>query len=353
MVVERESNIELLRIIATCSVIILHYINPLCGGGWEYASVINRYVLLFLECLSVNAVNVFCIITGFFLCKKNDRSFIKPLEMLVQVIVVNEAYYIISAFLGYKSFSLKSFILYMIPNNWFVLLYIALYIISPLLNILWDKIQDARLEKKVIIVLFIVFLLYPTIVDLIQEVSGLKFDGLSTIGAYGSEYGYTIVNFVVMYFIGAFIRNCSIKPSSYRIIVYVLLLFIWAIIEQNVPFIEMAVWEYCNPVVVLLAIEEVLLFKEFKIGTNRFINYISRASFMVYLIHWYVLPHLSIEYFVKQSTIIMLIHLLVSVIAIYFFCIFIWEVYSLIMKRVYKYTLWRIPFLKKDIYKGL
>lgn len=59
-------------------------------------------------------------------------------------------------------------------------------------------------EKRIIVLLGVLFLVYPMLVDLLKEISGNSFNGLSTIGAFGSQQGYTIVNFVVMYLIGAY-----------------------------------------------------------------------------------------------------------------------------------------------------
>ena len=38
--------------------------------------------------------------------------------------------------------------------------------------------------------------------------------GLSTIGMYGSQYGYTIINFVLVYFVGAYLRVNKITLSK-------------------------------------------------------------------------------------------------------------------------------------------
>lgn len=84
---KRESNIELLRILATCAVILLHYNNPTIGGAVKNATGLNYYILL-LECLSVNAVNIFVIISGYFMCDNNKRFFSRPLELIIQVILV-------------------------------------------------------------------------------------------------------------------------------------------------------------------------------------------------------------------------------------------------------------------------
>ena len=64
----RDSNIELLRLLAGCAVIILHY-NFLGDGGAVSQSVgVNYYFLLILEIICATAVNIFILITGYFNC---------------------------------------------------------------------------------------------------------------------------------------------------------------------------------------------------------------------------------------------------------------------------------------------
>ena len=72
----RESNIELLRLLAGMGVIVLHFnYFPGGGGALETASGVNFYVLLVLEILCVSAVNIFILISGYYGCesKKNEN----------------------------------------------------------------------------------------------------------------------------------------------------------------------------------------------------------------------------------------------------------------------------------------
>ena len=70
MKVERQSNIELLRILAIMGVIVLHYGNPSMGGGRSDVkeSSINSYVLYLVISLFACAVDLFMIISGYFMC---------------------------------------------------------------------------------------------------------------------------------------------------------------------------------------------------------------------------------------------------------------------------------------------
>ena len=51
---------------------------------------------------------------------------------------------------------------------------------------------------------FLVFSVYPIIVEVFEEAIGETLNGMSSIGLSGSDAGYMIVNFILMYIIGAF-----------------------------------------------------------------------------------------------------------------------------------------------------
>lgn len=348
---KRESNIELLRILATFAVIILHYNNPSGGGAVVKAEGLNYYMLLFLECISVNAVNVFVIISGYFMCDNNKRTLSKPIELIIQVILIKQGFYLTQILMG-KPFDTKEFLVNFIPNNWFVILYIVIYLVSPLLNELWKRMFEKKIEKKALVLLSVLFLFLPITIDILGEITGQEYFGLSTIGAFGSQQGYTIVNFAVMYFIGAYIKNSKVRGNVIRLFVYIILLFAWAIIEKDVPFKEMTVWEYCNPIVVLLAIEVVLIFRQKNIGSNKIINFIAKGSFMVYLMHQYMLPYINVDRAVSGNVFIMLGYIAISIIVIYGISLLCSVIYDWIMSRVYKVTIRKIPVLVEDFYRG-
>lgn len=89
----RSSNIELLRIFAILGVIVLHYNNADMGGGFRFVlpGSLNYYLLHFLENLFICAVNLFLLISGYFLCTSFKRSLLKPLQLLIQVILFLQA----------------------------------------------------------------------------------------------------------------------------------------------------------------------------------------------------------------------------------------------------------------------
>ena len=62
---ERQSNIELLRMLAIMGVVILHYNNQYFGAAFELVQpeTVNYYILSVLESLSICAVDLFILIS--------------------------------------------------------------------------------------------------------------------------------------------------------------------------------------------------------------------------------------------------------------------------------------------------
>lgn len=121
------------------------------------------------------------------MCERQKRTLAKPFELLVQVVLFNELLYFASTILHHESISIKHIIGRLIPANWFVILYITLYLISPFLNIVVQKAESVNALKKLIITLVLLFSVYPTLADMLGEVSHKEYMGLSSIGMYGSQ----------------------------------------------------------------------------------------------------------------------------------------------------------------------
>ena len=110
---KRNSSIELLRIISMIGVVILHYNNASMGGalGMVLDGSPNQYYLYLIESLFVCAVNVFVMISAYFLACNQNRKLIKILELFVQVIVFNLVFYVFGVLRGHKVFTVSSLII--------------------------------------------------------------------------------------------------------------------------------------------------------------------------------------------------------------------------------------------------
>ena len=352
----RESNVELLRIIAIIGVIILHYNNPTIGGGLKYVEngTINFYILNIFETVFATGVNLFILISGYFLCISNKRILWKPVELIVQVILFSLGRYLVVSVLINKNFSVKSLFGSLVPDNYFVILYCVLFCISPYLNILFEKLSFDNIRKFMILI-FLLFSVYPTLVDLFSEITGRQWNGLSSIGMYGSQYGYSIVNFILMYLIGAYLRKhdkfdkISNKKLLICFLAVVVVLTFWALLNDFTGYYnERSAWEYCNPLLIIETVIIFLLFRRIKIGSISFINNMSRGAFSVFLIHDLFIRHIGIEKFVQVNSILMIFHILCSAIILYVIGWLIYLIYDFVMKPFYKklYKVIKLPVIE-------
>ena len=342
----RSSNIELLRIISACCVVFSHMspiiqnaILPESGGGfftslrgpesWNY--VISQLLLSYSVC----AVNVFILITGFFSCHLQNRNIGKPLNLVLLTVVVNLASYLLQIIIGAQSFTSKSLLLYAFPTNYFVTLFIVLYFISPYINLCLNSLSEKGLIRMVVI-LFLVFSVYPSLIDIIEEETGKQIIGISPIGRLGSQNGYNIVNFFLIYCIGALINAEKVKTfvenhkylPRIAVVVCVLSIFVWN------QFSHSAV-NYHNPFLIILALSTVLTFMHIHI-TNKVVNELAKAAFTAFLLHVHFIHYLHIDYFCHQSPFIFVLFIMVSITIIYLVSWVAWWIYDLVTKHVFK-----------------
>ncbi len=299
-------------------------------------------MLNFFECVSIPAVNIFVIITGYFSCLSNNRKIGKPLNLLVQ-----KAVWGIIFAMGYglcveSSTGLalmKSILGSVIAPNYFVTLFIVLYIVSPYLNLMISSITEKSF-RLLIIYYFLIFSVYATLMDLGNELLHTSlFDAGSPVGQRGSQFGYTIVHFMFIYLLGAYIRmfpfKMSIKKSIIGILFSLLFLFCWRcfdLLYLNKPDLSPAL-SYNNPFVICLTVYIFLFFKQLRINSY-VINELAGAAFTCYLIQGYFLKEISISHYVNGSLLGMIIHIIISMVTIYLISYMAFKMFSVTLGRL-------------------
>lgn len=340
---KRESNIELLRILLIIGVIILHYNNVNGGGGLKYAEVgtVNRYILFVMESIFICAVDLFMIISGYFMITSETRNLWKPIKLLTQVSFFRVTIYLVDSFIS-DEFVVKEIIGCLVPINYFVILYVVVYFLSPYLNIVMKKLNKSNVTVFMII-MFFWFSIYPTFVDILVEFTCSSLDGLSSIGMFGSQSGYTCVNFLLCYSVGACVRLYSEKFEKvkfsvllFSLVANVFFIVLWSIIEETKGWgLGKVAWEYCNPFVISTGLVLFLLFKRIKMRNLIWINVLAKGSFTVFLVHNYFLKFLDVKTVVKGNSLVMLATISLSALIIYIICWLIYCVYYSIEKTVF------------------
>lgn len=134
---DRSSNIELLRIIAMFMIICFHYVLK---SKYDCSVLTyNTFIIKSFYMLGEVGVNLFVLITGYFMIK-GKFSWKKLICLLLEV----SFYFLISIYIGiklgiYEYTTFRAIFLLFFPTimnrYWFTTAYILLYILSPYLNI--------------------------------------------------------------------------------------------------------------------------------------------------------------------------------------------------------------------------
>lgn len=270
---QRESNFELLRIMAMFMVLILHTEPPVIGEDEIHLLWIwNVY-----HYVCIIAVDLFVFISGFFAINSTPKSFVKFLTPPIFYTIV------LGIIVGEPTLRIPP--LFTSPW-WFVNAYFLLMVFAPFLNIV---IGYTNKRQHFYLIMGLTFL--NVWQGFLQQREGLV-------------TGFTIVNFVNIYVFAQYYRKYGIDIVSQRSILcrlsIFLALFLVAITLYVVKFhaeryVMLGVVNYYNsPLVMCGAFLVFTIFKDIKIK-SRAINWVASSSFSVYLIsnyyffrdHWY------------------------------------------------------------------
>lgn len=300
----------------------------------------NWFTIATIRSISGVAVNCFVLINGYFMCQKklNMKHLFKLwLQVLFYSFFIYVILLIIPSFgTTFSLFQLiKSCLPVMSSSYWFFNAYLALMLLSPLLNHFIQHLNKEE-HKKTIIILIILFSIIPTI-DFISD-------------PFGSAYGYGVVWFIVLYIIAAYIRIYGLKikhPFTIYTIITIAELLINILYQfpksERIKFL-FTLQTYYNSVFVLLgAISLFMFFMNLEINGKKItsiIKWIVPKSFAVYLIHehpvfrdilWQKI--IMIERY-SGNAISLLLTIIVSTAIIFIVCILIDTVRSTLIYKI-------------------
>ena len=199
---KRMANMEVLRILAMMMVVMLHYLSkgqvlPAMTGPLG----INGYVAWVLETMSIVAVNVYMLISGFFLTESKFRC-TRLIQLVCQVLFYSLLVPVILMAVGVLSvndLNLYKLLQYGLPvemeQYWFAAAYVMLYLLTPILRCAVHHMQKTQLKVTIIILL------------LFWSVNKSLLPVRLTI----DELGYDALWFVCVYLCAAYIRLYGIK----------------------------------------------------------------------------------------------------------------------------------------------
>lgn len=325
---KRQSNIELLRIVAILMVIILHYLNGSMGGELQHVvpGSLNYYLSHFIESLCIIAVNVFVLITGYFSYKKTQVKVSKVVNLFLVMIFWGLLLSVVTVFWLLPqtiNFSLVKGIVEASLSQWFVVIYSILYLLIPFINKMINAIDEKSL-RVILIINLIFFYVWPTLFTNIPD----------------SSKGYGIVNFINLYLIGAYIHKYH--DEKVKLNKLVALYLILTVITTVFSFVAGRAYDYNSVFTLFSSVIFFEIFKSLNIGYNKTINRLAIYTFSVYLIdvngyfNKFLYRNLfrSNEYWNDK---LMIVNLLLAVIGIYIICILLDYLRTLIFGKAFNY----------------
>lgn len=279
---ERVGSLDALRIVLCVFVIVLHFNYSHGGAALTYTAgyFYNHEFALLCESFTICAVNGFMILSGYFLGKSQSRVVLKPLLLILTVMGYN-SFFCLEEMILNKELSVRAYVHSLIPINYFVWLYAAVYLLSPWFNIVFEY-TSKKDGAILLLVMFGLFSAYPSVVDLYSGVTGTTINSISTISSSDSGAGYTFVNFAFMYCIGAYIRKYDLSIKKHHCVLGYIISSgaIYATIHLTINGLY-----YSNPFVILSALFLFLAFKKSKVQSNRITVTLAEQAFPVFIIH--------------------------------------------------------------------
>ncbi len=296
----RQSNIELLRIIAMV-IIVAHHFS--FHGGFEFPTdtiTVNRLWVQFIQIGGKIGVNVFVLISGYFLIDAKVIKTNKILKLWIQVFTYSALIFFVFVLSGFQPFSIIELIKHSFPITFlqwgFASTYFVLYLLMPFINKMLSFF-DKALYQRFLVLLTICWCIIPTF-------TGQAFQSNS------------LLWFIYLYSLAGYIRrhtaSTKIKGETYIILSFVITLLTWMsavffdVIGTKISvFGQHATYFFNTQRLPILVISVLLLigFSKLNLGYSRIINVISSATFGVYLIHdnEYIRPFLWKSVFKNAS----------------------------------------------------
>ena len=192
----RNSSIELLRIISMV-MIMFHHFAYHGNFEWNYNEITIPHLWYnFILMGGKVGVNIFVLISGFFLIENTERLF-QPKKLLKfwgQVVFYSITTYFLSIVLQINNFDIKQIIKICFPITypgwWFASTYFMLYLIYPFLNKLLHDLNK-NVYQYLILLLVLCWSIIPTLTtQLFESNSLLWFITLYVIAGYAKIYGF-------------------------------------------------------------------------------------------------------------------------------------------------------------------
>lgn len=273
----RQSNIELLRIIAMFMILGLH-VNFFSLGVpmiAEYESApFSSFMRFLMENICIVGVNIYVLISGWFGIRYKTKSVCNFIFQCLFFSIILFIPFAATGRIEIGRINIMSSLLMYKNAYWFVWAYLILYILSPILNSFTET-TDRKTFKRVLVSFFAI----QTIVFIFTPCGFFK-------------AGYSPLSFIGLYLLARYLRNHTTIRGKYIYLgIYLLCAFANTITCIVPPMygisnetINAIIISYTNPINIIGALSLLIFFTRLSFK-SKIINYISNSCFAVYLIH--------------------------------------------------------------------
>lgn len=281
----RQSNIELLRIIAMLMVITLHVCNAF--GSWLVPRVtahpFHWLGIILTNTACIGCVDIFVLITGWFGTRFKLSG---ALKLVFQVVFIASCMFVMLWALGYS-----------LPNNWhyyvqaywsywFACSYLVLYLLTPALNAFVEQADERSLRRFLITFYAFVVPLSYFFTDLGRGFSAIAFVGLYLLGRYLRLYfSPRLGDDFSKWKLGSIWLGITVLVAG--------LLWTCTLTSQTATtYMVNVLFAYTDPLVIIGSSALLLCFARMKLQSH-VVNWLAMGSFAAYLMHQqlYVRPH--------------------------------------------------------------
>lgn len=289
----RDSGIELLKIFAIFVIVINHTVQSLTNEAYNIPN--NGFVIDIsrattnIQCILLQIFrhfgvlenSVFFICSAWFLLKSKNWNKKKWLFMVIEIWVVSIVIFIITYIILHGNISIGIIISSLFPttfgNNWYMTCYLLFYPIHPILNSIVNMMNQRQLFRSTLVMVFLYVF--------------MNFINCSCF------FSSAIILWITIYFAIAYMQKYlmsfvdNIRENIILFIIgvigfigIILITDICGLYSQVLSDKVMRWVNNCNPFLLAMSIAMFNIARNIHFK-NRFINYISKLSLLIYIIH--------------------------------------------------------------------
>ena len=275
MMKERDSNFELLRIVAMMLVMLVHA-NYYSLGDVTRSEIIavpwSGFVRVFCEQLCIVSVNLFVLLSGWFGIRPTLKKFA---ALIFQILFIGLISVEVCRYFGVEV-SARSFndMLYFGASYWFVPSYLILFCVAPILNA-----YSEHATKREFATLLIAYFMLEALFG------WLTYD-------YGNFMkGYSTLSFMGLYLLAQYVRRHGVSLLAMKWWQHLLCYLLFTAIPATISYVGLylknksyGATSYSSLLVIAASLFLMLMFSKFSFKSKA-INWLSSSAFAIYLLH--------------------------------------------------------------------